>query len=117
MKKYKLDIVNSKTNEDHQMVVVNINIYLNKKEELFDHGEIMYLVAKLGLKDEYFDYIYDGTDIREFSSNTNFDFCLYFLDKCKTIFLFIITKNENAKKQLDKLLEDLKNIEEGDFLR
>ena len=108
--KGKFGLINSPKN------VVIININLNNPKGEFNVNDIIVFFVKLKLDYTLFDLSYTSVDYVGFVSNDDYDVSFFFVEPVNTIYMSIVCNSSEAKQKLDKLIEDMKNVEEGKFL-
>jgi|SRR3989344_3747173 len=108
--KEKLSYIKSKK------IVVLINIDLNNPKGEFHVNDISEFFIRLDLDCTLFDHSYTSVDYVGFVSNNNYDVSFFFVEPANTIYMSVVCNNKKAKRKLDKLISDMKKVEQDQFL-
>jgi hypothetical protein len=96
--------------------VALVNLWLLKKDSHFDQNDIDFFLERLDINPDKFDHAWGAYDIIEFASGKSFDLSLFFSELTNVIDMSITCKNDKANQVLEKLLIDVKELEEGKFI-
>lgn len=107
-KKYK---VSCKIKSLNNKKVYLVTLSRTEKNKTLQHWEIMGFVDMLGLHEGDLDHPYIGYNVTEFVSNKNFDLALFYIAPTATVSFYILCKNEKARKKLESLLKEVKDVE------
>ncbi len=115
-KKYFVE-VDSRILKDSRKVYFIILDIENKEKGPYGYKEdIEYFASELDLDSMPLDNVYSGYNIKEFVYNSDLDFIVSYLDRAKAVSICIVCKNKKSQKKLEKLINRIRELNEGDYL-